>query len=451
MIRRRLARAIATAAVALALRGSSLAASAPERPWLFVSDVHYDRYASRNEKPNHDRDDTDPQLFASFLAEAKRVDPDPPVVVIAGDFIAHHAYKADALDTMTTLARAFDATFPKAQFLITLGNNDSSCGDYVPPLGGPFLSGVAKAWAPLVDRGGAAPRFEETFARDASYVARLPEANLRAVVINDNFFTMRYTASCATPQAPAHVLAALHETLSATPAGVRNVVLFHVPPGVDAYSTSHLTHGLFVVPFLRPRSRDALDAQLGDPASHVVLAIAGHTHRFSFHVVPASGGKNLPMLLVPSISPIFGNYPSFLVGPMEPGGTLGDLTQYAFDGNAWTRLGDLASVGVPRFEAPALLKLQDDLLKNAAYRTRFAELYEGGGPSEIVPKIWSVYACAMIELNDAAFESCTGKRGYSILTRRGVALAAAIALALAVAAAVVFGLRLRARRRAEFR
>lgn len=438
-------------AIFVALTASPRAATNPATatPWLFLSDIHLDRIANQNAPPNYDHDDTDPALLTSFLAAAKRTDPDPPVVVIAGDFIGHHARKRDAASTMALLAARLNQTFPKAQFLFTLGNEDSPCGDYTPTEASAFLRAVAKAWAPLVDRSGAAPEFATTFARDGSYVARLPLPGLRAVVFDDNFFSVRFDDKCSGVGAPPAVLDDLAAKLRATPANTHNWLLFHEPPGIDSYSTGYLTHGLFVVPFLRPHSRDYLLSTIADPRSHVILAIAGHTHRFGFRIVPSPDGAGIPLLVVPSISPVFNNHPSFLVVPVGRDGVLGDIRQFAFDGSRWSELGDLASLGVPRFEARALRHLDATLLTGTADRARFATLYEGGAPSEIQPKLWPVYACAMVEFDDAAFERCAGRSGFSVLTRRGVVIAAVgvvIALAFVVLLARVFSFR---RRRAE--
>jgi predicted phosphodiesterase len=438
--------------LATTLRGSATSGSGTsDAPWLFLSDIHFDRIYNQNAPPNYYKDDTDPALLTSFLAAAKRVNPNPPVVVIAGDFIAHHARDRDAASTFAMLASRLNETFPKAQFLFTLGNEDSSCGDYTPTQGSAFLKAVAKAWAPLVDRNGAAPTFAATFARDGSYVARLPVAGLRAVVFDDNFLSVRYDDKCAGSAAASAVFDDLTADLRATPAKTNNWLLFHEPPGIDSYSTGYLTHGLFVVPFLRPHSRDNLLRAIADPRAHVILAIAGHTHRFGFRIVPTAAGAGIPLLVVPSISPVFNNHPSFLVVPVARDGMLGNIRQFAFDGAHWSELGDLASLGVARFDASALRRLDGTLLAGTADRARFAHLYEGGAPSEIGPKLWPVYACAMTEFDDAAFERCAGRSGFSILTRRGVVIVTfVIVLALAFAA-VLRRLSIAVRRRAENR
>jgi sphingomyelin phosphodiesterase acid-like 3 len=421
-------RSIALAALLSAACGfPAERASAADTPWLAISDVHYDP-ANERERPSSFGTDTNDALLTSMLGEAHAVDPNPPVVIIAGDFLAHQFRRADAESTMTALAARFNATFPNAQFVITLGNNDSSCGDYLAPIGGPFLASIAKAWAPLVDRAGAAPDFASRFARDGTYVARLPEPGLRIVVSNDVFESLRFGPSCAQgDDGAAETLGRLRADLRAAGPHDRNWVLFHIPPGIDAYTTTHLTHRLGIVPFLRPRAREALESDLVDPRDRVVLVIAGHTHKFGYRIIPGQGGVLVPTLLVPSVSPIFNNGPSFLELAVEPDSTISNVVEYSYDDGTWKRLGALADLGVERFTAPDLEALQKRLAHDPSLRTKFSRLYSGAGRPEIDESNWRSYWCASTNFSATSFDACTGSHGLSILTGRALKLVAAAA------------------------
>ena len=109
----------------------------------------------------------------------QRADPDPPVVVVNGDLLAHDIMHVDSTPTAVAIARRLDRAFPRAQFVLALGNNDSACGDYALAPGAKFLHAVAAAWGPLINRRGAAPDFMRTFVRDGFYTATLPVAGLR--------------------------------------------------------------------------------------------------------------------------------------------------------------------------------------------------------------------------------------------------------------------------------
>ncbi|MGC1380385.1 MAG: hypothetical protein WA814_05105, partial [Candidatus Baltobacteraceae bacterium] len=134
--------------------------------WLAASDIHLDAF-DRSPAPSRYGRDAGPALFDSALAEMRSAVPNPAVVVIAGDFLVHdlagHARRrgtlpADrvAIETMRRIAAAFGRAYPKAQFAIALGNNDAACGDYRSSDASPYLAAVARIWAPLVERRGAA-------------------------------------------------------------------------------------------------------------------------------------------------------------------------------------------------------------------------------------------------------------------------------------------------------
>ena len=87
-----------------------------------------------------------PEQFAKYVPDA------PP-----------GAYDEFVDKTIAFLAAEFNATFPKAQFLITVGNNDGYCGNYMSTPNSPFLAHMAAAWGPLVNRNGNAPNFAAQF------------------------------------------------------------------------------------------------------------------------------------------------------------------------------------------------------------------------------------------------------------------------------------------------
>ncbi len=418
------------ACVAAFFGTAGVAARAAGAPWIALSDVHYGpggRHPGRISPPGSDTNDP---LLNSLLDELHRAEPNPPVVIIAGDFLAHRQFGPAAAPVFAYLAKRFDQTYPHAQFIFTLGNDDSPCGDYAVPIGGRFLAAVARAWEPLVNRNGAAPGFVRSFSRDGSYVARLPVPGLQAVVINDVSFSVRYNASCANGENAAN--AALSDAAAALRAqrpGGRSWLLLHVPPGIDAYSTVHLTHHLAVIPFMRPRVREAFDALVEDPRNHVALVVGGHTHKFAYRV--AEGGTKVPILLVPSVSPIFFNSPSFLKLGLDRDGTLVETAETSYLDGKWQTIGDFASLGIRRIDAAQLLEAQRRLAQSPDLRARFSRLYSGGGPAEIDESNWRSYWCAATAFASTAFQQCEGSRfGWVLLTHRGLVLLGAGAVAL---------------------
>ncbi len=196
-----------------------------------VGDIHLDPSAHYDTLApvGHDTDDA---LFASAVAAMRRVEPDPPVVVITGDLLAHN-FRGDALGTIRRIAGAFDRAFPSAQFVVAVGNNDDPCGDYRIGSDTTYLKDLAAIWEPLVDRRGAAPNFARQFARDGYYTVALPGIRARAIVLNSVLWSWR-AERCAPfpPGSGASELRWLSETLAEQKRGERSYIVMHVPPGV---------------------------------------------------------------------------------------------------------------------------------------------------------------------------------------------------------------------------
>ena len=384
--------------------------------------------------------DSNGPLLDSLLAELKRVDQNAPVVFMTGDFLAHNIHAKDATATMAYLARRFDETFPKAQFVIALGNNDSDCGDYQLSLGGNFLHAVALAWAPLVNRNGAAPNFIADFSRDGGYTASLPRTGLRALAFNDVYATLRYRDGCGHAADPAGAsLSQLRRALAAGPRTERSWLIMHVPPGIDAFSTAHLAHRLIVLPFLRGDARERLTSTIDAPQNRVSLVITGHTHKFAYRLTDAGRPDDVPILLAPSVSPIFLNSPSFLELDVAPSGEVRNVAETSYVDKRWQRIGDTASLGMARFDTNSIEDLQSRLENDASLRERFATLYSGAGVRDITPKNWRVYWCAATHLNAGSFRPCASEGGFGIFTGRALRyLAILLGFALLFFGAIVY-------------
>jgi hypothetical protein len=416
-------------------------------PWLFVTDIHLEANGpSKNMLPSRLGTDTNAVLFESAIREMQRVDPDPPVVVLGGDLLAHDITRRTATPTAVRIARRLNRAFPRAQFVLALGNEDSACGDYGLAPDSEFLREVTAAWAPLVNRNGAAPDFRRTFAHDGFYTASLPVPGLHAIVVDDVFWSPRYRARCGT--AGTVVTDSMAELETALKANHERVwVLFHIPPGVDAFSSALIAHRTAIVPFLAPDLRDRFLAALSESRDRIALAVAGHTHKFAYRIVNATDPRPLPMLLVPSISPIFENAPSFVTAAVSADGTLRNVEEVSYVNGVWRAIGGMPSLGVDDFSGPQLVALQDRLTREPQLRATFERLYEGGAPPEITDRNWGIYWCSATAFATEAFRDCTNDGGFSLITRRGliVLLVPAVIVAL-LAGAIVMWRRRRALR-----
>lgn len=423
--------------------------SVPRQVWLAASDIHLNPF-DRSPFPSRFGEDANRALFFAALAEMKRAVPNPAVVLIPGDFFAHHfarrvhgnggAATPDeaGITTMRVMASAFARTFPRAQFVIALGNNDAPCGDYRSANGSAYLAAVARIWEPLVNRGGAAPGFAASFARGAYYTARLPVPGLRLIVLNTIPLSTEYIGNCGNDGAhgASEELTWLQGVLRSTPAGRYNVVVMHIPPGFDAFATQYV-HGFVAWRFLKESYDTHLVDMLAAPANRVAYAIAGHAHRFDFRL---AGG--VPVFVLGSISPIYDNNPAFYALHVE-GSSLRDVDVFAFDiwTQAWTGPRSFTRTwDVNAMDAASLTKLRARLESDAALRERWDEQANGWPSYRVLRPTWGrwwrVSWCAQ-NLFTPRFDACAGiRRRVEVLQVFLVVVALAV-LAVAVLAVVM--------------
>lgn len=421
MLPARIVVALTFAAALLApLRGSAA-------PWIVVSDIHVD---FRSTAPVWGSgEDTGEELFDDTVAELRRADPNAPVVIVAGDTAAHSMRSNRVTPTIVEATRRLRAAFPKAQFVLALGNNDSTCGDYLTQRNGRFLRDVGAAWRPLIAR--ASPDFDSAFRDSGSYAVNLP-GGVTAVVLDDVPFAFRYRDACGgdSPNPVGRALAVVRRDARAAAARGRKVwVVTHLPPGVDAYSSTHLTRQIVTIPFLRKNAQDAFLSVLRDPENHISVLLAGHSHKFAFR--DAAG---VPALLAPSVSPVMRNAPSFLLMDVGATGEIGAIVQYARGDDGWQRLDDTRSLGMPSFSIEGVRELDERIARDPLLRERFARDYVADGSKEILEGNWRGYWCAqtMVELD--AYRSCIspGEAGQ-LRTRTRLLLLGALAAAVVFA------------------
>jgi hypothetical protein len=204
--------------------------------------------------------DTNWWLLQSALDQMRKTLPHPAFVIYAGDLLAHEFpktyvnathdkdpehYRAFVLKTFDFLAIEFRKRWPNTKILVTPGNNDEECGDYSVQAGGTFLSDTAQSARDLAQA-------DATFTSDwkalGSYNLPHPTiAGVRIISLNTIFFSDKYHATsfskgCAVvaSTAPSDLLQWLQSNLAAARQANQKVwLMFHIPPGIDGYATTH--------------------------------------------------------------------------------------------------------------------------------------------------------------------------------------------------------------------
>lgn len=443
---------LAAVLLAAACSSASTVAPAPTAPaasqtWLFTSDWHFNPYdeptlvnelvrapaakwrsiLERSSKPIAPYfQDTNFALLESALSAMRAIAPNPPVVLIGGDSLAHHfrdtffklepgapesTYEAFVDKTMAFLAMEFDRTYPSARFLITLGNNDGYCGNYKSTPKSPFLAHMAAAWNGLVNRNGAAPGFVHDFSDAGYYTATLPSRPpTPAIVLNSVFWSALYENACG--QRGSDPGATELDWLSAHLNGKHPLLLTHIPFGIDEYASLNANQPVPLYNVRYTRRLLGIFAAKGIGPSAFVI---GHIHHATFEIAPTGIGT-LGAMVVPSITPSQGNNPAFVLAQIEPSGPLiADTTTYVLPlglpSPAWTKLYSFdEAYGLTAFDAANLLQLQARMAKNAGVRRRFFHYYNSASTTATpAPGKWPWYWCGHVHLTPPPYAACLAR------------------------------------------
>lgn len=432
-------------------------AAASAQQWLVVSDVHFNplddpAIADRLNATPPERwralysagpprafsgygRDTNFPLLESALEAMHNVAGTPPVVLLTGDFLGHdfrkhfdaevrehddEHYRAFVDNTMRFLANEFRQAFPRSQFVIVLGNNDSYCGDYQLTPGSAFLAKTAASWG--ASMGLSDPNaFVAGFSKGGYYTVPLPAGGAQALVLNSIFWSSGYQNRCGDAKANpgAAELDWLANQAKALK-GKRVWVLSHIPPGIDAYSSYHAKPPAGVL-FLHPPENAAMIAAIDSLAPNVAMTLAGHTHMNGFRVLgPDASTPQVPMLVIPALSPVFASNPTFTLLRVNGDDAsvedaqyfvLDDLAALAKDGRRparWHREFDFDSVFAHgTIDAAHLTSVQRMIFDDDRVRLRYEQYYDGdSGRQAMNDENWRFFWCADVALDVTAYDAC---------------------------------------------
>lgn len=306
--------------------------------------------------------DTNWWLLRSALDQMRRTIPHPAFIIVDGDSLAHRFpqiyqstthdedrehYRIFVSKTMRFLALQLRKRYPSAKILLTPGNNDDECGNYSIEAGGRFLHDTASLVRNLA-RGddGVRASWESLGSFE---VAHPTLREVRIISLNTVFFSEKYHAEkfsdkCAVVPSggPTEAFAWLESRLAQAQAAHHKVwLMFHIPPGVDGFSTvqqyQNLAKGKVggeqlcasaIVPMWVPEWTARFDSLLEKYRETVIVALAGHTHTDDFRVIDPSSSDPIYVLINPAISPIYNQNPAFRTATYAKDGSLLDASVY---------------------------------------------------------------------------------------------------------------------------
>lgn len=385
------------------------------------------------EKSCHVRgQDSSASLYLASLAAMHQQLPDPALITISGDLMSHAFdckfraampaataadYRLLAVKTIEFVHLQLKKTFPRAALYFALGNNDSDCGDYKLDPGGEFLRQIGQLFSS--DRPHAEQaEVERDFTALGNYSARLPFPHTRLLVI-DNLL-MAPKASTCNGSLPDRANHASIEWLrlqaeAARRSGEHLWVLGHIPPGVNLHSVVTKGKSLCTHDPAQFTATTELADTLVASRDVVHLALFGHTHMDEIHLITSSqapASAAVAMKMVPSISPIDGNSPSFTVAEFSPNGDMLNYQVYTeASDDRWPLSYDYAATyHQPNFTPLSVSKLLHEFAADPAAAHPASQAYithfMPGAPLPFLALAWPQYICTVAHTDASAVQSC---------------------------------------------
>jgi sphingomyelin phosphodiesterase acid-like 3 len=339
----------------------SIAASAIAEPITLVSDIHFNPFSDcanpKNcvliTKLNQADAAAWPQILAQYSANTLPANGQPTNyalfhstllqiqqqnshdVLILGDFLGHRYrtqylkythdrnrahYNRFVINTMKYMTHAVQQVLPADGAVYpVIGNNDSYGGkdcaytDYCVIVDGSFYKTLADQWASLFNNEANKTRFTESFPHAGYYEVVLPGTQNHILVLNTVLFSTKVQGPNVDRAAQEELEWLQRKLQSIANAGEKTWLIFHIPPGIDAYSTAKNFFGI-PVPFWEKRYSQSFSAIIHQYNSVIAGVFSGHTHTNGLLALDIKNPLHLVNdHFISSISPIFGNNPSYSI------------------------------------------------------------------------------------------------------------------------------------------
>jgi sphingomyelin phosphodiesterase acid-like 3 len=381
--------------------------------------------------------DTDFALLGSSVEALRASASDAQFAVLTGDLIAHNFscrfktlspkatdedYEKFVVKTMEFLIATLRKAVPGRPIYIALGNNDSACGDYRLDENSGFLRDVSKVIASALPPDIAADTLLSS-PKGGYYSVPMaaPMRNTRLIVLNDLFLSPRYE-TCGGASAPALSQGETDwlrgELQTAREHKEKAWIIGHIPPGVNVYATiskfKDVCAGNAAELFLVPGEMDDL---LSSYADVVQLGLFAHTHMDEMRVLSSGAGLSVPLKLVPSISPVDGNNPSFVIARINT--TTARLRDYSVVvasnqtgiATKWALEYDYHDAyHEPDFSGKAVRELVERFRADPQARSSesqdYIRYYFKGEQSLALTPFWSQYSCSLGNMTTEAYADC---------------------------------------------
>lgn len=393
--------------------------------------------------------DTPFALLDSSLKAMRSRQPDAKFMTVSGDLIAHAFscryatlfpgsppgdYQAFVVKTMNFVIGELRASFPGMPVYVALGNNDTECGDYQLDARSDFLAQAGRIIAEALPPSQQQQVLKE-FQEGGYYSVMMAEPmhDTLFIVLNDLFQSPAY-ATCAGKPAPAvantEMIWLQRQLSEARRLGQKVWVMGHIPPGIDPYSTvvkfKNVCAGDAPVAFL---SSDKLADMMTENADVIRLGIFAHTHMDEMRLLGPEGSKlkgagehSVAIKMVPSISPVDGNTPSFTIARVDPSSAVLQNYDVIEASNqtgiaaTWTLEYDYGQTyHEQQFSPSAVKELIQEFTADHGAKTEVSKAYLRtyfvGDRSSELSMFWPEYVCTLSNHTAKAFAACVCSTG----------------------------------------
>ena len=239
-------------------------------------------------------------LMVKLFQEMQSIDSSPEFILILGDTIGHYTtallqpdgtYNPDidinlVKQSYINIKNLITSLFPSTQVIQMIGNNDAY-SDYKMPVGWDkmqYLDFLYTLWKPL------AQNISPSFFKEGYYTTTTA-SGYTIIVLNSIIFGIAYNV---TTEGDIEMLWFKEQLML-----YNNIIIaMHIPPGVSIYNGgSQSWNEIYSQEFL-----DLIEMY----QSNITAIFTGHYHAGLFRFAGA-----VPIIVNPSISPLFGNNPGF--------------------------------------------------------------------------------------------------------------------------------------------
>ncbi len=310
-------------------------------------------------------------------------------------------------------------SFPGAPLIYAPGNNDAVCGDYKVAPNSTMLAQVGRG-LPVVAGNRQARR---DFAIGGFYVVPHPTVPRHdIIVLNSVFWSVKYVRTNAARRAAIRARPNSPgwngRSIGKKSAGRTATLAMHIPPGINAYTSSQQKCPQTGTAFWRDDDTSRFAALVGTYKDVLRASYAGHTHMDDFRVLSDAGGT--PLLttrITPAVSPIFGNNPAFTV-------LLYDRSDAAVHDYATFYVANLAAAGpkvapqwkreytfaqtygVQSYTPAQIAALAKRISQDSAAAKSYMQFYPVDASTPIKQTNLKAFACAQTALTPAAYAAC---------------------------------------------